>query len=152
MQKELDEATALGFRVVTGSALAGQEMAILMERIPQGEEKYTYKLLATTNSDTMERELNTAAKEGYRLLSRTMMAKEGFLSKEIVVLLERNPNEKGKEFEYKVLATSRTGTLQKEMTQAANDGFVVSGFGSRGEHMAIMEREKAPSTGTPVQP
>ncbi len=142
MQKELDEAAAQGFRIITGSALAGQEMAIVLQRLPEGAEKCSYKLIATTNTGTMERELNLAAKEGYRLLPRTMSAKEGFLSKEIVVVLERNPAEKGHEYEYRLLATSRTGTLQKEMTQASAEGYTLSGFGSRGEHIAIMEREK----------
>lgn len=142
MQKELDDAAAQGFRVVTGAGVSGGEIAIMMERIPEGSQKYTYKLLATAKTSTMEKELNSAAKEGYRLLPRTMTAKEGFLAKEIIVVLERGPNEKAQEFEYKLLATSLTSTLQKEMTQAAAEGYQLAGFTSRGEHMAIMERPK----------
>ena len=142
MQKELDDAASQGFRIVTGAGVAGSEIAIILERIPEGSEKYVYKLLATTKTSTMEKELNANAKEGFRLLPRTMTAKEGFMSKEIVVVLERDPNLKGQEFEYKLLATSLTGTLQKEMAAAAKEGYTIAAFASRGEHMVIMERAK----------
>ncbi len=142
MQKELDAAAAQGFRVVTGSGVEGAEIAIMMERIPENSDKYTYRLLSTTRTGTMEKELNALAKEGFRILPRTMTSKAGMLSKEIVVVLERDPNLKGQEFEYKLLATSLTGTLQKEMTEAAKEGYTLAAFTSRGEHMVIMERAK----------
>ena len=56
--------------------------------------------------------------------------------------MDRNPNEKGKQYEYKLLATTLTGTLQKEMTQATKEGYTLVAFGTRGEHLVIMEREK----------
>ena len=46
-----------------------------------------------------------------------------------------------KEYEYKLLATSRTSTLQKEVTEAKEAGYIVVGMVSRGEHMVVMERE-----------
>ncbi len=142
MQKELDAAAEKGFRIAMGSGLAGNEIAMMMERIPEGSEKYAYRLLATTRTGTLEGEINAAAKEGFRVHPRTLTCKAGMLSPEIVVVLERNPNQKGAEYEYKLLATSRTGTLQKEMTEASKAGYVLVAFGTRGEHLAIMERAK----------
>jgi hypothetical protein len=46
-------------------------------------------------------------------------------------------------YEYKLLATTLTSTLQKEVNEAKEAGFVVVGMVSRGEHMIIMERESA---------
>lgn len=43
-------------------------------------------------------------------------------------------------YEYLLLATSRTSTMQKEMTQATEGGFTVVGMVSRGEHVVILER------------
>ena len=42
----------------------------------QGPDTYKYRLLATTRTSTMEKELNQAAQEGFRLLPRTITAKE----------------------------------------------------------------------------
>lgn len=141
MQKELDEASGQGFRIITAASSCGQsEMVLFLERVTQAPDTYKYKLLATTRTSTMEKELNLAAREGFRLLPRTITAKEGFLTNELVSVLEMAPKS-SKRYEYRLLATSRTGTLQKEVTQAEADGFVLVGLVGRGENMVIMEKE-----------
>ena len=141
MQKELDEASAQGFRIVSAASSCGQsEMVLFLERVTQAPDTYKYRLLATTRTSTMEKELNQAAQEGFRLLPRTITAKEGFLTKEIVSVLEQAPKST-KRYEYKLLATSRTSTLQKEVAQHESDGFVLVGLVGRGENMVIMEKE-----------
>jgi len=151
MQTELDEAAGKGFRIAIGSGLSGQEISMILEKMPEGSEKYSYRLLATARTSTMEKEINEAAREGFRLHPRSFTTKTGTSVRgivsgkdtvEIVVVMERDPNQKGKEYEYKLLATSRTGTLQKEITEAVKEGYVLAAFGTRDEHMAIMEREK----------
>jgi hypothetical protein len=57
------------------------------------------------------------------------------------MIMERSPNST-RQYEYKLLATTRTSTLQKEVTEAQAAGFVIVGMVSRGEHMVVMEREK----------
>ena len=141
MQKELAEMAAVGFRVLVGSPTSSEEMAVFMERVATPPNVYHYKLLATTRTGTMERELNESAAEGYRLLPRTMISKpQLFGGVEIVVLLEREPNST-KKYDYKLLATTLTGTLQKEVTEAIRAGYMLAGMVSRGEHMVIMEKE-----------
>ncbi len=146
MQKELDEVAAQGFRIIVGSPTSGSEMALLLERVAKPPETYKYKLLATTRTGTMQKELNEAAAEGYRLLPRTMISKVDVTpfsgGQEIVVLLERPPQIE-KRYDYKLLATTLTSTLQKEITQALAEGYVIAGMVSRGEHMVIMEKETA---------
>ncbi len=141
MQKELDEASAQGFRIISAASSCGQsEMVLFLERVVQPPDTYKYRLLATTRTSTMEKELNQAAQEGFRLLPRTITAKEGFLSNEIVSVLELAPKS-SKRYQYRLLATSRTSTLQKEVTQSEADGFVLVGLVGRGENMVIMEKE-----------
>ncbi len=141
IQKELDEAAAEGFRIVVGSPTSGMEMALLLERAAEPPDTYRYRLLATTHTGTMQRELNDAASEGYQLLPRTMISKTApFLSPEIVVILERPPKVE-KRYQYRLLATTKTSTLQKEITDALSEGYIIAGMVSRGEHLVIMERE-----------
>lgn len=141
MQKELDEVSAQGYRIVVGSPTSGTEMAIFLSMEGTVADPYKYKLLATTRTGTMQKELNEAADGGYRLLPRTMIAKAQLLGGvEIVMIMEKPPRVK-KQYEYKLLATSRTSTLQKEVTEAQEAGFVIVGMVSRGEHMVVMERE-----------
>lgn len=140
MQKELDEAAAQGFRVVTGSPTATNEWAVLLERVAEPSAPYTYRLLATTKISTMRRELNEAAAEGYRLLPRTMTSKSGLLSVEVVMLAEKAPNSDSR-YEYRLYATTSERKMRAEIEKAEAEGFKLAGMVSRGEHMVIMERE-----------
>lgn len=141
MQKELDETAAQGYRILVGSPTSNSEMAVFLSREATESAPYKYKLLATTRTGTMQKELNEAADGGYRLLPRTMIAKPQLLGGvEIVLIMEKSP-QVTKTYEYKLLATTRTSTLQKEVTEAQEAGFVIVGMVSRGEHMVIMERE-----------
>ena len=141
MQKEMDEISAQGYRILVGSPTSGNEMAVFLSRQGTPENQFKYKLLATTRTGTMNKELNEMADAGYRLIPSTMIAKAQLLGGiEIVMIMERPPKVT-KDYEYKLLATTLTSTLQKEVTEAQDAGFKIVGMVSRGEHMVVMERE-----------
>jgi hypothetical protein len=145
MQKEMDEASGNGFKVRMGAPTSGTEMVVLMEKLATPPDIYKYKLLATSRTSTMEKELNEAGDNGFRLLPQTMIAKQssgmGFGGGvEIVVVLEKAPKSSSR-FQYKLLATTRTSTMEKEIRETEAAGFVLVGIASRGEHMVIMEKE-----------
>lgn len=142
MQKEVDEVSAQGYRILVGSPTAGKEMAVFLSLDSTPEKPYTYKLLGTKRTGTMNKELNEMADAGFRLIPSTMIAKElAFGSDVEIVMLMEKPPIVAKQYEYKLLATTRTGTLQKEVTEAQAAGYKIVGMVSRGEHMVVMERE-----------
>ncbi len=61
---------------------------------------------------------------------------------EIVMILEKAPGGETR-YQYLLLATTRTSTLQKEMMAATEQGYEVVGMVSRGEHMVILEKAVA---------
>jgi hypothetical protein len=148
MQQEINEAAAKGFRVVAASRTEGTEVIVLLE---QSTDKYQYRLIATTRTGTLQREIGDAAADGYRVVPRAVTTKRtggglaGALGGdtrnegELLVLMEKGP-EGAANANYQVLATSRTGTLQKEISQAALNGYILVALASRGEHVAILER------------
>lgn len=139
MQKELNEASALGFRLLSASP-GSDELVYLLRRVEEPEEGHEYKLLATKKIDTMEKELNAEAKSGYRIVPVTMMSRKGMLGiREMVVILEPAPE--GKRYEYAIVGTSRTGTLQKEITEFEEQGYQLKFIATVNEHTAILERE-----------
>jgi hypothetical protein len=110
-----------------------------------GAERFEYKLLATTKTSTMEKELNEAADAGFRFEGVTG-GETSFGGKEIVSILSRAGEAKVR-YRYKLLATNKTSTMQKEVAEAASAGFVYRGqtvaesaFGGR-EVIVIMERD-----------
>ena len=140
MQKELNQAATAGYRVLTGSPTSGDEMAIILEKLASPPNTYGYLLLATTRTSTMEKELNEGAEKGFRLLPGTMISKPQIIGGiEIVVLLEKAPGPP-QHYQYKLLATTLTSKMQREMSQATEEGFVVVGMVSRDEHIVILEK------------
>ena len=88
--------------------------------------------------------MNQAGAEGFRFVPQTLLAKRVFIGAELVALLERSPRTETR-YEYKLLATNLTSTLEKEIVVAQSLGYDLVGMVSRGEHIVIMER-KAQST------
>jgi hypothetical protein len=145
MQRELDEAAAAGYRVIVGSPTSGHEMVVILEKVPNLSQPYEYFLLATTRTSTIQQELNDTAARGFRLLPKTVVAKEQpFGAREIVLLMEKAPGTTNR-YRYLLLATSRTSTMQREMTHAVEDGYEVVAMVSRGEHIVILEKPAGPS-------
>jgi len=96
--------------------------AIGIGAMPQGSANREYKLLATQKTSTMEKELNEAANGGYRF-EKAMGGNTGFGGKEVVAIMSRNKGETHPRYEYKLLATNKTSTMQKELQDAGNGGF-----------------------------
>lgn len=140
LQAELDRAAAQGYRVLVGSAAPGREIMLVLERATQPPDTYTYRLLAAMRTSTMERELNRAAAEGFRLLPQAAMS-GGVRGRELLVVMERTPRA-GRRYEYVVLAASRASTLQRKVSEAVAARFVPVCLITSDEHVAVMERER----------
>jgi hypothetical protein len=132
MQQEINEAAARGFRVVAASPKESSEVVVLLE---QTEGKYEYLLLAAARTATLQREISDAAEAGYRIVPRAVTGK----GDEVVVLMEKGA-EGLANAQYQVLSTERTGTLQKEISEASANGYTLVALAGRGEYVAILER------------
>lgn len=132
MEKELNEAAEQGFRfggVMGGeTAFGGKEVVAVMTKTAKAAPgRFRYRLLATNKTSTMQRELQDAGDAGYEYRGQTVF-ESLFGGKEVVVILERDTDAARAEWEYKLLATSRTATMQKELTGAGEDGFEYVGL------------------------
>ncbi|HEX8639482.1 MAG TPA: hypothetical protein VF692_15540 [Pyrinomonadaceae bacterium] len=141
MEKELDQA-AKGFRVLYGAPTQQFDMALFLQKLAPGETPYNYKIMATIRNKTMEKELNEFAAQGYRLLPRTVVFKQGFLTAEMVMLMERAPNS-GKAYEYKLIAASKETKLHSKIDDAVAEGFTPLTMITIGNHIIVMEKETA---------
>jgi hypothetical protein len=111
----------------------------------QPRESIEYRVLATSRTSTMEKELNETAEAGFRFHS-AMGGDTAFGGGECVVVMARTPGAKG-HLSYKLLATTKTSTMQQELQEAAREGFVYKAqtvfkttFGGK-EVIVILERD-----------
>lgn len=127
MQKEMQEAGDTGFRFVAvmggETAIGGKEVVVLVEKAADDKNTYSYRLLATSKTSTLQKELQEAGDAGFHTVGQTVF-ESAFGGKETVAIVEKgsaDPNTK--RWEYKLIATSKTSTLEKELKEVADAGF-----------------------------
>src|SRR5687768_16506761 len=108
------------------------------------------RVLATSKTSTLEKEMTEAADAGYRFAA-VMGGDTSFGGSEAVVIMTRRESSKPS-FAYKLLAANKTSTLQKELQQAGNAGFEYKGqtsfkstFGGK-EVVVLLERDTSIGT------
>lgn len=148
MQDEMNEAAEQGYRfqgVMGGdTSFGGSEVVSLMMRSASREGRFAYRLLATNRTSTMQKEIQEAADEGYEYRDQTVF-ESFFGGEEVVVIMERDNDAPIVEYDYELLATSKTSTMQKELTEVGERGYEFVGvtvgqtaFG--GEEVVVITR------------
>jgi ABC-type uncharacterized transport system YnjBCD substrate-binding protein len=86
------------------------------------------RVLATSKTSTMQKELQDAGDNGFEYRGQTVF-KSSFGGKEVVVILERDKSEtQPARYQYRLVATKKTATLQKELGEAAAAGYEFIGM------------------------
>ena len=133
MQKEMNEAAAAGFRfaaVMGGeTAFGGSEAVVVMSRAAGNEAggNVEYRLLATNKTSTMQKEMQEAADAGFEYKGQTLFT-SAFGGDEVCVIMERPAGQTTGSHEYKLLGTSKTSTLQKELAGVGEQGYELLGM------------------------
>lgn len=132
LEKEMNNAADAGYRfaaVMGGdTSFGGSEAVVIMTRLDGAKPAFAYKLLATNKTSTMQKELQEAGDAGFEYKGQTSF-KSAFGGNEVVVLLERDRTiEKPQQYEYKLLATKKTSTMQKELAEAGAAGYQFVGM------------------------
>ncbi|MBI3661666.1 MAG: hypothetical protein HY234_01250 [Acidobacteria bacterium] len=128
MQKEMNQAADAGFRfqgVMGGqTAFGGNEVVTIFAKPKDAPAKghYKYLLLATNRTSTMQKEMQQAGDEGFEYKGQTVF-QTAFGGQEVVVILERDTDVSAGRWEYRLLATKKTSTMQKELLEAGEQGF-----------------------------
>ena len=128
MQKELQEAADAGYRFegVSGgkTSFGGSEVLIVVSKKPDVDlsGRYQYKLLATSKTSTMQKELQQAGDNGFEYKGQAVF--DTFIGgDEVVVILEKDTKAEPKRIEYKLFATKKTSTMQKEINEGGAAGY-----------------------------
>ncbi len=121
---------------------------------PAAEDSFDYRILATSRTSTMEKELNEAAAAGYRF-TRVMAGKSLSGGQVIIAMVKESAPQGQAARKYRLLATSRTSQMQTEMQQLAGAGYtyrdhtIFESAGGGREVAVVMEldpRQPAPGS------
>jgi hypothetical protein len=125
MEKEMNDTAAQGFKFVGtmgGETMGGNEIVVIMQKGTAKTTRYEYKLLATRKTSTMEKELNEAGAQGFNYVGQTIY-ESTFGGREVIVIMERQPDVPNSKYGYKLQATNRTGTMEKELNAVGANGY-----------------------------
>jgi len=124
--------------LLTGGAVTGAQ-----NRVPAAP--IEYRVLATSKTSTMEKELNEVGEAGFRFQA-VMGGETAFGGSEAVAITSRAAGA-ARHYQYRLLATNKTSTMQAELQKAAESGFEFRGqtvfastFGGK-EVVCILERD-----------
>jgi hypothetical protein len=130
MEKEMNDHAQAGYelRSVMGgeTAFGGKEVVIVMGRAAKPGQK-VYKLLAANRTSTLEKEMQAAGQDGFEYKGQTVF-ESAFGGREVAVIMERDNAVPPHRIAYKLLATSKTSTMQKELAEAGAAGFDLLGM------------------------
>jgi hypothetical protein len=132
-EKELNAAAEKGFylnSIMGGETTFGwREVVAVMQREAGGgtKTKRVYKLLATNKTSTMEKELRELGAAGFEYRGQTAFV-TAFRGREVIVILEKDETKPAKRIEYRLVATTRTSTMQKELQEAGAEQFIAVGM------------------------
>lgn len=148
MEREMNEAAENGYQfqgVMGGdTAFGGSELVVVMMRGAGTSGRFGYRVLATSQTSTMQGEMTEAGGDGYDYRGQTVFSSL-FGGDEVVVIMEQDDEAPPVTFEYLLLATSQTSTLTSELNDAGPRGFELVGvsvgettFG--GEEVVVITR------------
>lgn len=150
MQKEMQEAGDAGFRFVAvmggETAVGGKEVVVLMGKTQGDSNTYGYRLLATSKTSTLQKELQEASDGGFAVVGQTVF-ESLFGGKETAAIVEKSGTG-AERFEYKLVATSKTSTMEKELKELADAGYEAIGLtvgktALGGSELVVITRRKA---------
>ncbi len=152
LEREMNEAADAGFSFVDAmggkTAFGGNEgVVIMIKDLSRAEAKrLTYRLLATNKTSTMEKEIQELGDQGFEYRAQSVFS-TSFGGQEVVVIMERDRALPSHKISYRLLATAKTSTMQKELREAGEKGFravgmtvAKSAFGGN-EVISILRRE-----------
>ena len=126
MEREMNKTAERGYRfqgvMGGGTAFGGSELVTIMMRGASTAGRFSYRLLATNRTSTMQEEMQQVGNEGYDYRGLTVYESE-FGGDEVIAIMEKDNRAPPVRYEYLLLSTSRTSTLQKELTDAGQQGF-----------------------------
>ena len=140
----LNRGAAAGYHVVAVSSVAFPEMVAILERNPSADISYSYRVLASAKTNTLELEFANLTAGGWLPHPRGMMdmARTDGVA-ELAILSEKIRGSKADEHEYRILSAARMSSIEKDLAAASAQGFeVVTAGPDIGALTVILKRKK----------
>lgn len=148
MENDINRAAEDGYRFqgVMGArpAFGGDELVTVMMRGASPAGRFSYRVLATTRTSVVEDEMREAGRDGYDFRAETVF-RSLFSGEQVVAIMERDENAPDARYDFRLLATARTSTMQEELDRVGRNGhavvdIAVGGTAFGGDELVVITR------------
>ena len=137
-QQQLDQESAAGFRIA-GLTLNGRSSAeVVLEKVASPPEVYTYKLLHTILASSLQKDMNRASSDGFRVVENTLAV---LGSNGIAVIMEKPPVPSQSRYQYLANESVRISSSQKNTEKNEANGYtLIAETELGGAHLLLFEK------------
>ena len=133
----VEKGQSQGYRILPFSFAAGlHSVGAVLEKLAAGEPQSEYHVLSTVQTRNFQKDMNEWSGKGFQLVAFSGSARNYGLMEKPAGAAPAGPTDR-----YLLLATSRTGTLEKEITDAVAGGYrVLFATGAKKEILVVLEK------------
>lgn len=136
VENKLNQLAGQGFRVTDFRITGNKSADITMEKTATPPEMYHYVVVHAIRPGNVQKNMNKAAAEGYRLVRHTVAMLGG-----LTMIMEKPPADAAK-YEYRVSSSLRGSNAEKHLVEDQSKGFVLVEAGNlQGLNVVLTEKE-----------
>jgi hypothetical protein len=137
-QQKLNELAAQGFRIVNYASTSNKSATLTLQKSADGSQGCEYRLLRTLLPGNLQKDLNKAAADGFRLVPHTVGFMKGYF-----LIAEKPAGPDGVRYEYRIHATVRVSSAEKNVKEDQAQGYVLIDTSQvlNNTHLIVLERE-----------
>jgi len=136
-QQKLDQEAAQGYRVVSVTISGKYTADVELERADAIADQYQYRLLHPLMSTSLQKDINKATAEGYRVTPNSLVV----LGTSLTLIMEKSSPPFPEQYQYAVKETVLVSSGQKDTEKLQNQGFTLIGESEHGTaHVLLFER------------
>jgi hypothetical protein len=121
VENKLNELAGQGFRVADFRVTGNKSADVEMEKTATPPETYHYRVVHALLAGNVQKNMNSAAAEGYRLVPHTVAMLGG-----ITLIMEKPPAGDAAKYEYRVSTSMRQSNAEKHLVEDQQKGFVLA--------------------------
>jgi Domain of unknown function (DUF4410) len=137
VESKLNELAGQGFRITDLRVTGNKSADVTMEKTAAPPETYHYMVVHAILAGNVQKNMNNAAAEGYRLVRHTVAMLGG-----ITLIMEKPPAADAAKHEYRVSSSMRDSNAEKHLVEDQQKGFVLV-EGEKRQGMNVVVTEKA---------
>jgi hypothetical protein len=140
VETRLNELAGQGFRIVDFRVAGNRSANVTMEKTASPAGTYHYMVVHAILAGNVQKNMNNAAAEGYRLVRHTVAMLAG-----ITLIMEKPPAENAGKYEYRVSSGMLMSNAEKHVVEDQQKGFVVVEAGKLGGINLVLTEKVTPA-------